>query len=89
MRIITVEEHFEHPEVSLRVLELAGPPPGMPLEDLAKFGSVFNDDRDAATRLGGHRLAHMDAVSTYRWSRTATARRVRCPGRSRSSCVAG
>ena len=62
MRIITVEEHFEHPEVSLRVLELAGPPPGMPLEDLAKFGSVFNDDRDAATRLGGHRLAHMDAV---------------------------
>ena len=77
MRIITVEEHFEHPEVSLRVLELAGPPPGMPLEDLAKFGSVFNDDRDAATRLGGHRLAHMDA------------RRVRCPGRSRSSCAAG
>ncbi len=26
MRIITVEEHFEHPEVSARVLQLGGPP---------------------------------------------------------------
>jgi uncharacterized protein len=62
MRIITVEEHFEHPEVSRRVLQLGGPPSGLPLEELAEFGSVFNDDPDAATRLGGHRLAHMDAV---------------------------
>ena len=62
MRIITVEEHFEHPEVSQRVLQLGGPPSGLPLEGLAEFGSIFNDDRDAATRLGGHRLAHMDAV---------------------------
>jgi uncharacterized protein len=62
MRIITVEEHFEHPEVSGRVLQLGGPPSGLPLEGLAEFGSIFNDDRDAATRLGGHRLAHMDAV---------------------------
>jgi len=62
MRIITVEEHFEHPEVSARVLQLGGPPSGLPLEGLAEFGSIFNDDRDAATRLDGHRLAHMDAV---------------------------
>lgn len=62
MRIITVEEHFEHPEVTQRVLQLSGPPVGLPPEDLAEFGSVFNDDRDAASRLGGHRLAHMDAV---------------------------
>ena len=27
-----------------------------------EFGAVFNNDRDAATRLGGHRLGHMDAV---------------------------
>jgi hypothetical protein len=62
MRIITVEEHFEHPQVSQQVLRLGGPPSGLPLEGLAEFGSIFNDDRDAATRLGGHRLAHMDAV---------------------------
>lgn len=62
MRIITVEEHFEHPEVSRRVLQLGGAPSGLPLEELAEFGSVFNDDPDAATQLGGHRLAHMDAV---------------------------
>lgn len=62
MRIITVEEHFEHDAVSARALELNGPPTGLPIEELAEFGSVFNGDRDAATRLGGHRLAHMDAV---------------------------
>jgi len=62
MRIITVEEHFEHPQVSQQVLRLGGPPSGLPLEGLAEFGSIFNDDRDAATRLAGHRLAHMDAV---------------------------
>lgn len=62
MRIITVEEHFEHPEVAERVLQLGGPPGGLGLDALAAFGSVFNDDRDAATRLGGHRLEHMDAV---------------------------
>src|ERR1700761_3577460 len=62
MRIITVEEHFEHPEVSQQVLQLSGPPPGLPLDQLAAFGSVFNADREAATRLDGHRLEHMDAV---------------------------
>jgi hypothetical protein len=53
MRIITVEEHFEHPEVSKQVLQLSGPPGGVPLDELAEFGSNFNDDRDAAIRLGG------------------------------------
>jgi uncharacterized protein len=62
MRIITVEEHFEHAEVGERVLQLSGPPSGVPLDELDGFDSIFNDDRDAATRLGGHRLAHMDAV---------------------------
>ncbi len=62
MRVITVEEHFEHPEVSQQVLQLGGPPNGLPSDELAEFDSVFNGDRDAATRLGGHRLAHMDAV---------------------------
>lgn len=62
MRIITVEEHFEHPEVSRRVLQLAGPPNGLPADELAAFGSVFNDNPDSASRLGGSRLAHMDAV---------------------------
>ncbi len=32
MRIITVEEHFEHPDVSQQVLRLGGPPSGLPLE---------------------------------------------------------
>src|SRR6202161_3266189 len=65
MRIITVEEHFEHPEVSRQVLQLGGPPSGLPLNALAEFGSIFNDDRDAATVLGGHRLAPMDAGGVY------------------------
>ncbi|MBS1696516.1 MAG: amidohydrolase [Actinobacteria bacterium] len=62
MRIITVEEHFEHPEVSARVRELAGPPPGLPADDIASFGTVFNADVRSAGRLDGRRLAHMDAA---------------------------
>ena len=61
MRIITVEEHFEHPEVSARVAELAGPP-RLPAEGLADFGTAFTSDADSVNRLGGHRLAHMDQV---------------------------
>jgi uncharacterized protein len=38
MRIITVEEHFEHPEVSRQVLQLGGPPGGLPLNHLALQG---------------------------------------------------
>lgn len=62
LRIITVEEHFEHPEVSARVLELGGAPLALKADDRGAFGSAFNSDRDAATRLGGHRLDHMDAA---------------------------
>src|ERR1700722_4038920 len=62
MRIITVEEYFEHPEVGRQVLQLGGPPSGLPLEEPAEFGTIFNDAREAASRLGGHGLAHMDAV---------------------------
>ncbi|MEZ0362354.1 amidohydrolase family protein [Mycobacterium sp. pUA109] len=61
MRIITVEEHFQHPEVSARVAQLAGPPP-VPPEALAEFGNAFSLDPDATSRLGGNRLAHMDEV---------------------------
>jgi uncharacterized protein len=61
MRIITVEEHFQHPEVSARVAQLAGPPP-VPAEGLAEFFGAFSLDADATTRLGGNRLAHMDQV---------------------------
>jgi hypothetical protein len=30
MRVITVEEHFLHPDAVARVLALSGPPPGKP-----------------------------------------------------------
>jgi uncharacterized protein len=62
MRIITVEEHFEHPEVSSRILELGGPPPAVAVEDLVEFGTAFTSDWDSTARLGGNRLLHMDRV---------------------------
>ncbi|HLR98321.1 amidohydrolase [Mycolicibacillus parakoreensis] len=61
MRIITVEEHFQHPEVVARVEQLAGPPP-VPPEALTGFLQAFSLDPDATGRLGGNRLAHMDRV---------------------------
>ena len=61
MRIITVEEHFEHPEISARVAQLAGPAP-IPSDTLAEFADIFCSDPDAKYRLGGRRLAHMDRV---------------------------
>jgi predicted TIM-barrel fold metal-dependent hydrolase len=61
MRIITVEEHFQNPEVSARVAQLAGPPP-VPVEVLAEFANGFSRDTDPTERLGGNRLAHMDKV---------------------------
>ena len=61
MRIITVEEHFEHPQVSARVAALGGPPP-LPAEDLADFATAFNSDADSVNWLGGNRLGHMDRV---------------------------
>ncbi len=60
MRIITVEEHFQHPEVGPRVLELSGPPSVAPDDGFGPFLQRFMPDRDSAERLGGQRLAHMD-----------------------------
>ncbi len=62
MRVITVEEHFHHPEASARVLELAGPPPGAPDAGFGAFLQRFAPDKDSAERLGGKRLEHMDRV---------------------------
>lgn len=62
MRIITVEEHFQHPAVTGRVLELAGPAPIAPDAGFGRFLQSFEPDKDAAERLGGNRLEHMDRV---------------------------
>ena len=65
MRIITVEEHFHHPEVMARVQELAGqwpPPPVVSDDGFSRFFQSFMPDKDSAEQLGGHRLAHMDRV---------------------------
>ena len=62
MRIITVEEHFHHPQAIARVLELAGPGPVVPDDGFADFLRDFTPDQDSAERLAGHRLAHMDRV---------------------------
>lgn len=62
MRIITVEEHFKHPEVSARVRQLAGPPPMVSAEALGEFSEAFSLDADSTARLCGNRLAHMDQV---------------------------
>lgn len=62
MRIVTVEEHFHHPEAVARVLELAGPGPVVPDEGFGAFLVNFMPDRDSAERLSGNRLAHMDRV---------------------------
>lgn len=62
MRIITVEEHFHHPEAVARVLELGGPGPVVPDEGFGAFLVNFMPDRDSAERLSGNRLAHMDRV---------------------------
>jgi predicted TIM-barrel fold metal-dependent hydrolase len=62
MRIITVEEHFHHPAAVARVLELSGPGPITPDAGFGDFLTGFMPDQDSAERLGGKRLAHMDAV---------------------------
>ena len=62
MRIITVEEHFQHPEAVARVLDLSGPPPGKPDAGFPAFLQDFTPDRDLAEHLSGKRLAHMDRV---------------------------
>ena len=50
MRIITVEEHFEHPQISGRVAELGGLPP-LPAQGLAEFAKAFATDADSVARL--------------------------------------
>jgi predicted TIM-barrel fold metal-dependent hydrolase len=62
MRIITVEEHFQHPEAMERVAELSGPPPGKPDAGFPAFLQDFAPERDLAEHLSGKRLAHMDRV---------------------------
>lgn len=62
MRVITVEEHFHHPEAVARVLELSGPPPTPPDAGFGEFLQRFSPDQDSAERLGGRRLEHMDEV---------------------------
>jgi predicted TIM-barrel fold metal-dependent hydrolase len=61
MRIITVEEHFQHPEAVARVLEIGGPS-ARPDADFGAFLQDFAPDTDSAERLAGRRLAHMDRV---------------------------
>jgi hypothetical protein len=56
MRIITVEEHFQHPEVSGQVLQLGGLPAAMPLEALPDLAGALAPDPDVAAQLGGGRL---------------------------------
>jgi hypothetical protein len=60
--IITVEEHFHHPEVVGRVLELAGPPPVVPDAGFSAFRQNFAPPKDLAELVGGERLAHIDRV---------------------------
>jgi predicted TIM-barrel fold metal-dependent hydrolase len=62
MRIITVEEHFHHPAAVARVLELSGTGPIVPDSGFADFLRDFMPDEESAEKLGGKRLAHMDAV---------------------------
>lgn len=60
MRIITVEEHFLHPDAVARVLELSGPRQGTPDSQFTAFLQDFAPGKDLAERLAGERLAHMD-----------------------------
>lgn len=62
MRVITVEEHFQHAQVVGRVLQLAGPPPVVPDAGFGEFLERFSPEQDSAERLGGRRLEHMDQV---------------------------
>ncbi|MEU0494675.1 amidohydrolase family protein [Mycobacterium sp. NPDC006124] len=62
MRIITVEEHFHHPQSVAQVLELSGPGPVTPDAGFGEFLGDFMPDRESAESLAGKRLAHMDEV---------------------------
>ncbi len=64
LRVITVEEHFHHPEVGPpRVMDLSGPPPIDLDADFSTFWRNFTPpDRELAEQLAGGRLEHMDAA---------------------------
>jgi uncharacterized protein len=62
MRVITVEEHFHHPEAVARVLQLSGPPPTAPDAEFGDFLQRFTPEQNSAERLDGRRLEHMDEV---------------------------
>src|SRR6201991_4776887 len=62
MRIITVEEHFQHPQAVSRVMELAGPPPVTPDDGFGTFLADFTPDKDSSERLAGKRVSHMDTA---------------------------
>ena len=57
MRVITTEEHFQHPEAITRVVELSGRAPIS-----VDLPTRFTYDKDSAQRLGGSRIEHMDRV---------------------------
>ncbi|WP_374025871.1 amidohydrolase family protein [Mycobacterium sp. HNNTM2301] len=59
MRVITVEEHFHHPEAVARVLELSGPASSVRIES-DHLPHRFTYDTNSAEQLGGSRLEHMD-----------------------------
>ena len=62
MRVITIEEHFQHPTVTARVKELTAARPASHTSSSMDVPKGFTFDEDAAERLGGHRLDHMDQV---------------------------
>jgi predicted TIM-barrel fold metal-dependent hydrolase len=59
VRVITVEEHFHHPDVVGQVLRL-GESPITPDGGFGAFMREFQPDPDMAEHLAGARLAHMD-----------------------------
>lgn len=62
MRVITIEEHFQHPTVTARVRELSATHPASHESSSMDMPRGFTFDQDAAERLGGHRVDHMDQV---------------------------
>jgi hypothetical protein len=62
VHIITVDEHFQHPEAVAPSLELSGPPPAKPDSGFSALLQDFTPDKDCAERLVVKRLAHMDQV---------------------------
>ena len=59
MRVITVEEHFHHPEAVARVVELSGSASAVGIES-NRLPHRFTYDTNSAEQLGGNRLEHMD-----------------------------